>query len=162
MGSPDSVAVPATAPGQEADLRVVFTAPGTPGTYTSRWQMQAPDGTGFGTVVVLSIVVRPLAPTATPRPTPTHTPAASPTPERVFKFWVDKKKISVGQCTKLHWQVEYVCGVWLKEGGDPERDEVGGLQEREVCPTVTTTYVLRILKCNGESESQSITVKVKP
>lgn len=161
MGSPDSVAVPATAPGQEADLRVVFTAPGIPGTYTSRWQMQAPDGTGFGTVAVLSIVVRPLAPTVTPRPTATHTPEASPTPKPMVSFSVDKKKIDSGKCTYLRWHVLYVREVWLKEGNDPEYSTVGHPpQEKEICPTVTTEYVLRIVRYDGGSEYYSVKVKV--
>lgn len=161
MGAPESVAVPATAPGQEADLRVVFTAPQAPGTYVSRWQMQAPDDTPFGTVAILSIVVRPVVPTKTPRPTATRTPMVSPTPGPIISFTVDKKKIALGQCTNLRWDVEYVREVWLKEGGDPEYPEVGH-KVKEICPTVNTTYVLRIVKYDGSSESHSITVKVTP
>lgn len=159
MDAPESVAVPATAPGQEVDLRVVFTAPFTPGTYVSRWQMQTPDGARFGIVAVLNIVVRS-APTATPRPTATTKPVASPTPEPLISFYVDKKKIAPGDCTKLHWDVEYVKEVYLKEGDDPEYG-VGGHGEKKICPTATTKYVLRVVKRDGQSEYREITVKVE-
>jgi len=154
MDAPDSVAVPATTPGQEADLRVMFTAPQTPGTYVSRWQMQAPNGALFGTVATLSIVVR------APSPTPTRTPAVSPTTGPQISFWVEKKKIAPGECTNLHWDVEYVREVWLKEGGDPEYPEVGH-KVKKVCPTITTEYVLCIVKYNGENEYYKVTVKVE-
>jgi len=154
MGAPDSVAVPATSSGQEVDLRVVFTAPQTPGTYISRWQMQAPAGARFGTVATLSIVVR------LPPPTATRTPAVSPTPGPVVSFSVDKKKIAPGECTHLRWDVEYVREVYLKEGSDPEYPEVGH-KEKKICPTATTEYVLRVVKYNDESAYYKVTVKVK-
>ncbi len=159
MDAPESVAVPATAPGQEADLRVVFTAPVVPGTYVSTWQMQAPDGTRFGIEATLNIVVRSV-PTATPRPTRTPTVTASPTPEPLISFWVEKNKITPGTCTKLHWDVEYVREVYLKEGDDPEYG-VAGHSSKEVCPSVTTRYVLRVVKRDGQSEYREITVKVE-
>jgi len=157
LAAPDSVPVPTTAPGQEVDLRVVFTAPSTPGTYISRWQMQDPAGNRFGIEATLSIVVRP-APT--PQPTATRTPVASPTPEPLISFWVEKDKIAPGECTNLHWDVEYVREVWLKEGGDPEYPEVGH-KVKKVCPAATTKYVLRIVKRDGQSEYREITVKVE-
>ena len=36
------------APGQEADVSVTLTAPATPGTYRSNWQLADADGTVFG------------------------------------------------------------------------------------------------------------------
>jgi len=44
--------------GSEAVLRIVFTAPLTPGTYSSTWQAVAPDGSLFGDIVTITIVVQ--------------------------------------------------------------------------------------------------------
>ncbi len=58
MGAPESVPVPiGVAPGQSMDLSVNFTAPSAGGTYISTWQMQAPDGTLFGSKPYVQIVV---------------------------------------------------------------------------------------------------------
>ena len=58
MGAPESVLTPiGVAPGQSVDISVNFTAPAAGGTYVSRWQMQAPDGTLFGTKPYVQIVV---------------------------------------------------------------------------------------------------------
>jgi len=44
--------------GTQATLRIVFTAPQTPGLYRSEWQAYAPDGTPFGTLLYMEIVVQ--------------------------------------------------------------------------------------------------------
>ncbi len=43
--------------GSQATLRILFTAPGSTGTYQSTWQAFAPDGTAFGDFVYLQIFV---------------------------------------------------------------------------------------------------------
>jgi len=58
MGAPESVPAPiGVAPGQSVDISVNFTAPVSAGLYVSQWQMQAPDGTLFGTKPYVQIVV---------------------------------------------------------------------------------------------------------
>jgi hypothetical protein len=77
MGGPASVSVAATAAGSETDISVNLTAPASPGTYRGNWQLQAADGTRFGAIIYVKIVVpapATTAPTSTPTPTPTQTP----------------------------------------------------------------------------------------
>ena len=58
LGAPDGVEVPETEPGDSAEISVAMKAPEETGTYTSYWQMEAPDGTRFGDRVYVKIVVR--------------------------------------------------------------------------------------------------------
>ncbi len=52
----DQALYPARA-GTQFALRIVFTAPSEPGTYTTIWQAIAPDGTPFGDTFYMEIVV---------------------------------------------------------------------------------------------------------
>ncbi|MBN2003253.1 MAG: hypothetical protein JXA21_07850 [Anaerolineae bacterium] len=72
MGAVTSVAVPATNAGNTVDISVSMTAPNTPGTYRSNWQLETPDKKRFGGVFYVRIVVPS---DATPTPTVTLTPA---------------------------------------------------------------------------------------
>jgi hypothetical protein len=72
---PQSLALYPARAGSTAVLRVELAAPLTPGDYLSRWQAQSPDGTLFGDVVYVLIVVE------APTPTATVTPLISSTPE---------------------------------------------------------------------------------
>jgi hypothetical protein len=74
MGDP-AADVPALAPGAQADVSVNLTAPAAPGTYRANYQFQAPDGTRFGPVIWVQIVV-PGTPTLSPAPV--CTPPACP------------------------------------------------------------------------------------
>lgn len=65
LGAPTAVAVPATAPGAQVDISVSMVAPAAPNTYRSNWQLQAPDGTRFGGIFYVQIVIpAPVAPPA--------------------------------------------------------------------------------------------------
>lgn len=75
MGAAASVAVPATKAGDTVDISVSMTAPTTPGTYKSNWQLETPEKKRFGGVFYVQIVV-PSDATATP--TITLTPAVKP------------------------------------------------------------------------------------
>jgi len=44
--------------GSEAVLHIVFTAPLNPGSYSSTWQAVAPDGSLFGDIVTITIIVQ--------------------------------------------------------------------------------------------------------
>ena len=57
LGAPGTVAVPPTAADASADLAVPFQAPEESGAYTNTWQLRSPDGTLFGPLLGLSIVV---------------------------------------------------------------------------------------------------------
>ncbi len=76
MGGPAAVNVPSVAPGSNTDISVDMVAPATPGAYKSNWQLQSPDGTRFGSMIYVQIVV-PAPPTDTPEPTVTPTEEAT-------------------------------------------------------------------------------------
>lgn len=71
FGAPASVDVPSTAPDAQVDISVSMTAPTTPGTYRSDWQLQDPSGRAYGGVFYVQIVIEGPA-----TPTPTVAPAA--------------------------------------------------------------------------------------
>ncbi len=74
-----AVPVPAVAAGSMTDIAVDMTAPTTPGTYKSTWQLQSPEGVRFGNKIYVQIVV-PAPPTATPLPPTEAPPTDTPTP----------------------------------------------------------------------------------
>jgi len=58
MDGPESMAIGQTVlPGEQVDISVVLVAPQANGTYHGRWQLVAPDGTGFGARPYVEIVV---------------------------------------------------------------------------------------------------------
>lgn len=60
LGGPSSVPLPATAPGQTADVSVPLVAPATPGRHRSAWQPRTAGGRLFGELLRVEIeVVRP-------------------------------------------------------------------------------------------------------
>jgi hypothetical protein len=69
------------------------------------------------------------------------------------EFWADSYTVSSGECTVLYWNVQGVIEVYLD--GQP----VTGVESRSVCPTATTTYVLRAVTANG-SEERRVTITV--
>ncbi len=62
MDGPDTVPLPATPPGQNADVSVSLTAPLTPGLLRSTWQAANPQGQLFGETVYVEITVPDPAP----------------------------------------------------------------------------------------------------
>ena len=76
MDGPTAMDVPSVAPGSTTDLSVDLKAPAEPGTHRGDWQLQALDGTRFGSVVYVQIIVPELA---TETPTPAKTPTVTPT-----------------------------------------------------------------------------------
>jgi lysozyme family protein len=66
----DPVPIAALGAGGRIPVRVEFTAPGSPGTYSASWQLQSPEGALFGPKFFVRIIV--------PEPTPTQqAPAAA-------------------------------------------------------------------------------------
>ncbi len=80
LGGPPAVDVPALAPGAQTDVSVSLVAPAAPGTYRANYQFQAPDGTRFGAVIWVQIVVPAPATAAPPTEAPTEAPTAPPSP----------------------------------------------------------------------------------
>ncbi len=97
-------------------------------------------------------------PTHTPSlPTYTPTPALTPTPTQpatTFEFDITPKEINGGQCVSAKWNVTGVKEVYFQDHG------VGGNDKEDVCPRVTTTYSLRVVKTNGTEEIRKIEVIV--
>jgi hypothetical protein len=97
----------------------------------------------------------PTVATATPEPTaePTVTPSATPFPPAEVSFTVEQGTVDAGQCTTLHWSVQYVTAVYLDGEG------VAGEGSREVCPPETTTYNLHV-EAPGGNVDRAVTVGV--
>ena len=67
LGAPEEMALYPARAGAEATIRIVFTAPQTPGQYFSTWQAVDPQGRPFGDPIYMQIVVVKSLP-ATPTP----------------------------------------------------------------------------------------------
>lgn len=94
-------------------------------------------------------------PTRAPSPTPTFTP--TPMPPVQVNFWADRTTIVRGECTVLHWDVEYATAVYLNGEG------VVGHGSRQVCPQNTTTFTLHVVAPSGDvNRSVTITVQEPP
>jgi len=78
MGANSPKALPVVNAGVNADIVVDMVAPGTPGSYSAIWRIQAGDGSQFGPELMVSIIV-PDLPTDTPLPTATFTTTPTPT-----------------------------------------------------------------------------------
>ena len=57
MGATTEQALYPARAGAQATIRISFTAPGEPGTYTTAWQAVDPNGEPFGDAVFMEIVV---------------------------------------------------------------------------------------------------------
>lgn len=94
--------------------------------------------------------------TATPEPTATETPVVTPTatrPDWASIFWADKYTLTPGECTNLHWNVENIISVLFN--GQPAT----GSEVREICPTQTTTYTLRVTSSAG-TQDRTVTIQI--
>ncbi len=82
LDAPSTQAVPATEPGQTADITVAMVAPDASGEYTGLWQLADADGKPFGARVSVTIRVVPEGAEATAEPVEpgAQTPAAETTP----------------------------------------------------------------------------------
>ncbi|MFC2023110.1 hypothetical protein ACFLT5_00030 [Chloroflexota bacterium] len=77
-------------------------------------------------------------------------------------FSADRTLIRPGECATLRWRVEGVKEVYFfAEGQRWRRHGVVGVGEREVCPSQTTAYRLRVIKRDGSKEVRKIEVQVQ-
>jgi heat shock protein HslJ/uncharacterized protein YraI len=94
-------------------------------------------------------------------PVPTATPTATPPPQAEISFTADRTAITSGECANLSWRVANVQGVWVYPLGQPyDQFPVTGEGTQSVCPTVTTTYEMRVLKQDGALELRQVTISV--
>jgi hypothetical protein len=144
MTTNTAVAVPATASGASADIKVPMTAPNTPGTFTGTWQMRAPNSTFFGARVMVKIAV-PGAPACTGTP-------------NIASFSASATTITAGTAVTLNWGA--VVGA---ESAEIDQG-IGGVEtpgSRVVNPTTTTTYTLTA-KCGANTRTAKVTITVNP
>jgi heat shock protein HslJ len=123
---------------------------------------------------VETVPVVPSPPTPVPTPTrvpPTATPVPPPTPTRVpptatppvtqIAFWADRTQINQGECATLNWDVRNVRGVWVyPQGSDFNAFPRTGQGSERVCPSVTTTYEMRVLFNDGSTQFRQVTINV--
>jgi hypothetical protein len=103
------------------------------------------------TVVLATATRTPTLPAGSP--TPTVTPTGGPAPS--VNFSVDDENIDEGECATISWSVSNVQAVYFEGEG------VTGQGSRQVCPTTSTTYALRIVKLDGGEETHTVRVNVR-
>ena len=80
-----------------------------------------------------------------------------------IEFTVNRTQIRAGECATLYWRVDGVKAVYLYAEGERGREHgVVGEGQREVCPTQTTTYNLRVIHQDDSREKRQIVVQVQP
>jgi len=95
------------------------------------WGIIAP--VAFGTVAVVPVV-----------------PSLQPS----ILFWAEPESLARGECTWLRWEVDNVREVYLDGEG------VVGHDERQVCPSATTSYELKVVRLDGTEIVQTVEVRV--
>ncbi len=77
-------------------------------------------------------------------------------------FSVDRSDIQSGECVTFRWHVEGIKAIYFYAEGQRWQDHgVAGVAERQVCPSQTTTYRLRIVKTDDSVEERGIVVQVR-
>lgn len=165
---PEDAAPPLTdTPPTPTDTATPANLPGPPtNTATPTHTPEAPPDTPTATYTP-SPPTRTPTPSYTPRP-PTHTPTSTHTPRPptrtptpTFTPWTpvqvdfraDRTSLIAGECTTLHWDVEYATAVFLNGSG------VIGHGSQQVCPATTTTYDLHVEAPSGNVDP-SVTIEV--
>ena len=145
MSAPPAVAIPDTPPGANADLVVPMVVPVVPGTYLSRWQLRADDGSLFGPVLFARINVIAPAPAV-----------CSGTPSIPY-FTASSTNINRGDSVTLSWG--FVSNADRAEI-TPNIGGVGTPGSITVSLNDTTTFTLNAY-CGGSVVSAQVTVFVQ-
>ncbi|MBK6327236.1 MAG: META domain-containing protein [Chloroflexi bacterium] len=107
------------------------------------------------------VPIIPAPPTPTPNSTATPTATATATAVPSLTFTADRTVINQGECTTLRWRVENIQAVWVYRLGETYQNfPVTGEGSRTECPTVTTTYEMRVLQRDGSVVLQQLTIQV--
>ncbi len=147
------------APGGLLDLSVSLVAPQTYGTFQAFWQLRNAAGDYFGQVMWVGIQVPDPNPPPPPPPPPgPPAPPAPPAPGNTPNLRADSNYVTATECTAIRWDVDGVQAVYFIDGGNVIG--VGGHDARTVCPSVTTTYFLRVVQTNNASSDYPITINV--
>lgn len=70
-------------------------------------------------------------------------------------FTANRTSINSGECVTIRWDVDNINQVYYQGGG-----VTGHETRRTECPTVTTTYVLRVSLRDGSSVERTVTITV--
>lgn len=157
------------APGERYDVKIMLTAPTTPGTYRSQWGLTDAQGNVFGqpfwaTVTVPGAPAPPPPAPPPPGPVPTPVPPPPPVPAPTINdFHASHNKVAVGLCAKLKWQVSgNVTEVKIKRDGSDWKTGLGMSGSKKDCPSSDGkhTYELKVSGPGG-TVKQSVEVKFK-
>ncbi len=97
----------------------------------------------------------PEVPSGPPPPPPPDQPPPPPPPSgATVNFVANPTSITQGQCSTLRWDVEGVREIYFEGVG------VTGHEQRQQCPTQTTTYTLRVVFADGSTQNYTATVTV--
>jgi hypothetical protein len=142
IGSPAGAPLPSPDPAMATPRPPEATgAPTTPSSEPAEPTSTPVPAEATSTVAAPSATQAPAAPTSTPRP-----------PEIAY-FEAYPSQISRGVCSELRWGVEHAEIVLLDGNG------VGLHETREVCPNITTSYVIEARSAGGQRQA-SVTVTV--
>ncbi|MCB0132418.1 MAG: META domain-containing protein [Caldilineaceae bacterium] len=124
------------------------------------WALRIPslvNGQGW---VAAELVVAENADNVPVIPAP-DAPAPTATAVATILFDVDAKAINAGECTTLRWKVENVKEVYVYPTGEAwDNYPEAGEGSREVCPTTTATYEMRVVRADDTVELQQVTIEV--
>jgi hypothetical protein len=83
-------------------------------------------------------------------------------PSEIIDFSVDRAIIDAGECVTFLWRVEGVKAVYFFQEGERWEDHgVVGEGSRQVCPSRTTTYHLRVVKRDDTVEIRQLPIQVR-
>ena len=111
----------------------------------------------------------PVVSAPTPPATNTPAPATAPPPTvppstgtsaPVTGFGADPTSLNAGQCTTLRWNFSGIKALFVSFGLGYDKEGVPGQGNRQVCPSVTTTYEALVIKQDNSQETSSVTVNV--
>jgi heat shock protein HslJ len=102
-------------------------------------------------------------PPVQPPATPTARPPATATPVTEISFSADQTTIDQGQCTVLRWSATNAEAIWINPSTDLfDRTPRPSQGSQQVCPSVTTTYQMRVSQRNGAIDLREVTITVRP
>ncbi len=111
------------------------------------------EGWVFGNLVATTCMANVPVVQAPPGPNPTPIPGPNQA-----NFRADATTVVPGQCTTLRWEIAEVAGVWLIDG--QYQYGVAGNDARQVCPSITRNYILRVQRRDGSVFDNTLIVQV--
>lgn len=143
LGATSPSPIPYTQPNQTVNISLNMVAPTQPGTYSSVWQLRAPNGALFGPQLTAQIQVPNAGCSGVPQ---------------VTSFYASPSTIRQGQSTTLIWGPVYNSDqVKLQTPAGSSPVQAPG--QNVLSPQVTTSYILTAF-CQGQRVDTVATVNV--